>query len=344
MTEAPVQDESLLTQTPPTLPVAALASHLATHWGLSGRLTPLTSERDLNHRLDTPEGRFVVRLTNPAEPAEMTDFQTRAHQHVAQAAPALPVQRVVPLNDTRAILPLAEGRLRVLTWLPGTTLADSPRSTRQTAALGTALATLTAALETFSHPAADHSLLWDIRNLPALATKLPTIPDPTLRRFAETFVTDFTARISPVLDRMPRQVVHADFNPHNLLVAPHQPETLTGILDFGDMVRTPRICDLAVAASYHAGHPDALAHLHALIFAYDSRLPLSRDEIALLPDLITARMITTLTISAWRAALYPGNAAYILRNAPSARAGLSAFQSLGRTAVTETIARACGQE
>ena len=45
-------------------------------------------------------------------------------------------------------------------------------------------------------------------------------------------------------------------------------------------------------------------------------------------------MIATLTISAWRAALYPGNAAYILRNAASARAGLAAFQALGRAAVT----------
>ena len=339
-----MQDAALLTQAPPQLSQTALAALLDQHWGLAGRLTPLTSERDLNHRLDTVEGRYVIRLTNPAEPAAMTDFQTRAHQHVASVAPALPVQRVLPLNDGGYILPLPEGRLRVLTWLSGSTLAESRRSPQQSAAIGTTLATLTAALESFTHPAADHTLLWDIRQLPALAAKLPAIPDATLRLECETFVTDFTTRIAPVLDRMPRQVVHADFNPHNLLVSPHQPETLTGILDFGDMVRTPRICDLAVAASYNAGAPDALAHLHALISAYDDRLPLTRDEIALLPDLITARMITTLTISAWRAALYPANAAYILRNAPSARAGLAAFQSLGRAAVTQTIAQATGQE
>ena len=342
--EAELQDTALLTQAPPALPASGLAAHLLRHWGLSGRLSRLTSERDLNHRLDSREGRFVLRLSNPAEPEAMTDFQTRAHLHVARAAPALPVQRIRPLRDGSHILALPEGRLRVLGWLPGTTLAEAPRSPTQTRAIGAALAALTAALESFSHPAANHALLWDIRQLPALAGKLPAIPDPDLRSQAESVVTDFGARISPVLDRMPRQVVHADFNPHNLLVSPHAPETLTGILDFGDMVRTPRICDLAVAASYHAGQPDALAHLSALVSAYDDRLPLTRDEIVLLPDLITARLIATLTISAWRAALYPGNAAYILRNAASARAGLAVFQALGRAAVTACINKATGQE
>ena len=69
-----------------------------------------------------------------------------------------------------------------------------------------------------------------------------------------------------------------------------------------------------------------------------------RDETALLYDLIQARMMATLVITAWRAALYPGNAGYILRNAPSARRGLAALRALGRERATETIARAAGQE
>lgn len=337
-------DDSLLTLPPPDLPPEALAGHLARHWGLSGRLTLLTSERDLNHRLDCEAGRFVLRLTNPAEPAEMTDFQTRAHLHVAARDPGLPVQRLVPLADGSHDLPLPEGRLRLFTWLPGTPLAHLPPGLGQTRAIGAALARLTAALADYHHPAADHVLLWDIRQLPALSQRLPALTDPELRAEAEAFIGDFTARVSPVLDRMPRQVCHADFNPHNLLADPQSPETLTGILDFGDMVRTPRICDLAVAASYRMAGGDALDALAAMVGAYAARLPLAPDETALLYDLIQARMMTTLVITAWRAALYPGNAAYILRNTPSARQGLAAFRALGRGCVTETIARAAGQE
>jgi hydroxylysine kinase len=339
-----VTDDVLLTLPPPQIAPATLLAHLATHWGLTGSLSPLTSERDLNHRLDSLEGRFVIRLTNPAEPKAMTDYQSRAHLHVAEKDPALPIQRLRLLTDGTHSLPLPQGRLRVLTWLDGTPLAHAPRSPAQTRSIGTALARLTAALLDYTHPAADHRLLWDIRQFPALRPHIAAIPDPALRAEAEAFTKDFTTRIAPKLNQLPRQTCHADFNPHNLLVDPAHPDTLTGILDFGDMVRTPRICDLAVAASYHLGTPDPLAHLTAILQGYTAHLPLTPQETALLPDLITARMMTTLIISAWRASLYPDNAAYILRNAPSARAGLQAFRAFGPDTLRHTITRACGQE
>ena len=329
---------------PPRLSSDALSRHLARGWGLSGRLTPLTSERDLNHRLDTDRCRYVLRLTNPAEPEAMTDFQTRAHLHVAARDPELPIQHLIPTQGGAPWLALPEGRLRLFTWAPGQVLAEAPRSPAQTRALGVALARLTAALADFTHPAADHVLLWDIRRLPHLADKAAAIADPDLRAEAAAFIADYAARIAPRLADLPTQVVHADFNPHNLLVDPDAPQTVTGILDFGDMVLTPRACDLAVAASYHLGGPDPLAHLAAMVQGYAARLPLTPDEQALLPELIAARMVTTLVIPSWRATLYPGNAPYILRNVPAARAGLAAFRALGPAAVAATIARAAGQE
>lgn len=329
--------DRLLTVPPPRLDLPDLARALRAHWGLAGDLSPLTSERDLNHRLDSPQGRFVVRLTNPAEPQAMTDFQTRAALHVATRDPGLPVQRLVPLADGRAMLPLPQGALRVFTWLEGVPLHAAPRSEAQARAIGAGLARLTAALADFDHPAADHVLLWDIRQLPALAPLTDHIADPALRDEAAGFIADYAARLAPAVNALPRQVVHADFNPHNLLVSQDKPGILTGILDFGDMVRTPRACDLAVAASYQIDPDAPLRRLSALMAGYGAHLPLTPQESVLMFDLITARMVTTLTISAWRAAIYPDNAPYILRNAPSARAGLAAFRALGRDAVTRAI-------
>lgn len=329
--------DSLLTVPPPRIAAEALTDALHQHWGLEGTLSPLTSERDLNHRLDSPRGRFVVRLTNPAEPAAMTDFQTCAALHVAARDPSLPVQRLMPLHDGRTMLPLPEGVLRVFTWLEGQPLHMARRSNAQRKAIGAGLARLTAALADFDHPAADHLLLWDIRQLPALAPLTDHIADPALQAECAAFIADYTVRVLPQVNALHRQVVHADFNPHNLLVSEENPDLLTGILDFGDMVRTPRACDLAVAASYQIDPADPLGSLSALVAGYAGHLPLTARETALLFDLITARMVTTLTITAWRAAMYPENAPYILRNAPSARAGMAAFRALGRVAVTEAL-------
>ncbi|MCB6177414.1 phosphotransferase [Rhodobacter sp. Har01] len=331
---------ALLSLPPPVLAPEALAAALAAHWGLAGRLSPLTSERDLNHRLSSAQGRFMLKLANPAEPLAMTEFQTRALQHVAARDPDLPVPRLVPTRLGAPWVDLPQGRLRLLTWLDGTPLAAAPRTDAQRRAVGEALARLTAALADFAHPADDHVILWDIKQVPRLAPLLPALADPGLRARADSFVADFEGRLSPVLARLPAQVCHADFNPHNLLVAPDDPDRVTGILDFGDMVRTPRICDLATAASYQIDPDRPLDSLAAFLSGYTARLPLDRTELALLYDLITARMVTTLTIAGWRAARYPENAAYILRNAPSARAGLAAFAEIGRDAATLAFAAA----
>ncbi len=317
----------LLSLPPPRMDPDTLAKLVKTQWGLTGTLTPLTSERDLNHRLDTGTASYTVKLSNPAEAPALTDFQTRALQHSAARDPDLPTPRIVPTVDGQPIAFLPEGTLRVLTWCPGTPVAHMPRTPALARATGAALARLTTALEDFDHPAADHILLWDLRQFARLAPLMPALPED-LRPTAQAFLHRFKSHIAPALTQLPHQIVHADFNPHNLLADPVQPDTLTGILDFGDMVRSHRVCDLATACSYQIDPTDPLHLLTPLLFAYHAHQPLTEAETALLPSLITARMLTTLTISAWRAARYPENAAYILRNAPSARAGLAAATTL----------------
>ncbi|WP_431298919.1 phosphotransferase [Tabrizicola sp. BL-A-41-H6] len=330
----PASPDSLLTLPPPALPEAELLSLLQRHYGLTGTLTRLTSERDLNHRLTTAAQSYTVKLTNPGEPAEMTAFQTAALQHVAATDPGLPVPRIITGSNGQAITQTPHGALRVLTWLDGTPLHAAPKSPAQRRAVGRALARLTAALTGFIHPAADHILLWDIKQTPRLAPLLPAITDPALRAEATAFVARFTSDIAPQLATLPTQVVHADFNPHNLLTDAADPTRITGILDFGDMVRTPRICDVATAASYQIDAEAPLDSLADLLQGYTAILPLTAPELTLLFDLITARMVTTLAITSWRAARYPDNATYILRNQPSALAGLQAFRSIGRETAT----------
>jgi Ser/Thr protein kinase RdoA (MazF antagonist) len=134
-------------------------------------------------------------------------------------------------------------------------------------------------------------------------------------------------------------VIHGDFNPHNLLADPADPRHLTGILDFGDMTLSHRICDLAVAGSYLIDPADPAALLGPLVAGYHRVNPLAPEELDLLPDLVTARLVTTLTISAWRAARYPTNAPYILRNAAVSRAGLAALAGLDPARLVASLSK-----
>ena len=325
----------LLTSPPPTLTDAQAAQLLHQHFGIEGSLHRLTSERDLNIRITTATARYVLKLANPAEVAMLTDFQTQALLHLAQTD--LPVPRVIRTlaGETAAVTP--HGTLRLLTYLDGTPQHATPKTPRQSCNLARMAARLTIGLQGFTHPAADHSLQWDIKNAPRLRPLLPSISDPGLRHLAKQTLDRFDAEIFPALPTLRAQVVHNDLNPHNVLTGPTNTDTITGILDFGDMVRTPLICDVAVAASYQINPETPMQSLLTFAAAYHAILPLTQAEVALLPDLIATRMVTTLAITSARAAAFPQNAAYILRNFAQARDGLFALSALDRNNVQTAL-------
>lgn len=328
---------ALLSTSPPQMDEEALRLVLAQHYGLYGPLRRLTSERDLNFALKTADHSYVVKLANPAEPASVTEFQTMALLHLAAQAPHLPVPRVVRGIAGETQLALPQGILRVLTYLDGVPLHMAPRSARLHIAIAQAGAALARGLADFHHPAADHVLQWDIKQAAALRPMLGHIQAPDLQALAVAALDRFDAETLPALAGLPWQVVHADLNPHNILVSPSAVDRVAGILDFGDMVRTPRVCDLAVAASYQIDPQAPLQSLHGFARAWHDVNPLLPAETAVLFDLVAIRMVTTLAIASWRAAQYPENAAYILRNMPSASAGLRALAAVPRGTALATL-------
>lgn len=306
-----------LTTPPPLLSPEEARALMSRHWGLDAPLTPLTSERDLNFRVES-QPRHVLKLANPAEPAEVTAFQTEALLHLSTSN--LPLPRVVPARNGATMVQTDHGLLRLLTYLEGRPLHAAPRSDAQRAAMGGLNAQLTQALAPFRHPGEAQDLQWDIRHAARLRPLLPNVP-ADLRGLATATLDAFETQALPILPELPWQVVHNDLNPHNLLVG-EDPDRITGILDFGDMVRTARICDMAVTASYQVDPARPEASLAAFAAGYEAVLPLLAPERALLPLLTRTRMLTTLAIAHTRAARYPENAPYILRNTPSAAAGL----------------------
>lgn len=328
-----------MTAAQPRLTAEEAAALAREHFGLTGTLAPLSSERDQNFRLTTAGTMtYVLKIANAAEPAQVTNFQTEALAHIARTAPDLPVPRVVAARDGRVEIALPSGSIvRLLTWVVGTPLHLARQSSALRRSVGAMAARLTQALAGFRHPADGHELIWDIRNAARLRPLLPAVSDPDLRRTCEMALDRFDAKTGPALARLPWQVVHADLNPHNLLTDP-EATRITGILDFGDMVRTARVCDLAVAASYHADPANPLATLSDVIGGWHSVLPLLEGEEALVLDLVALRMVTTIVLSNWRAARQPEHSGYFLRNLPVSRAGFEALAALDQEAARARVA------
>ncbi len=110
----------------------------------------------------------------------------------------------------------------------------------------------------FAHSGAKRPLVWDMTQAAALAAKCAELPigDASLvAPVLDRFVSDFLPRLS----ELRAGIVHNDLNLHNLLVDPEGGSTITGCIDFGDMVHAPYIVDLGVAAAYQASRRATLS-------------------------------------------------------------------------------------
>ncbi len=330
---------SLLTTPPPAISQQEALAIAKTTFGLTGNLKQLTSERDANFLLRADDGKgYVLKFTNEMEPEEQTDFQTKALLHLEKTAPSLRVPRAVPTLSGELWQELENGsRARLLSYVEGSLSSTLPKSPNLAIAVATAGAKLVNALEGFEHPAANHYLIWDIKNAGTLRSMLPLIEDSDQRGLVERVIDGFDERIAPRLDDLPWQVIHGDLNPQNL-VTEDETDLEIGVLDFGDMVRSPRICELAIAAGYQLEFSDAGASLMQFLARWHSICPLTRAEVELSADFIAARFATIITVANWRAQRYPENRAYITRNLALASNGIRHLTNLDTKGLYEALA------
>ncbi|MCP3731474.1 phosphotransferase [Sphingomonas sp. MG17] len=326
--EAPPSGSQLSTSVP-ELSLEAAAALAARHYGVHGTAKLLTGERDLNFRLVADDGRsYLFKVSNPSEEAEVADLQTACLQHIADRDPARPVPRVLrsSAGTLRDETTLADGRrciIRLLTYLEGVPAKGTGRSAAQRAQFGAALAALDLALRDFAHPAASHDLLWNVSRADRLAHLIDNIVDEPRRSLVRHFMSRFVAETAPRLAQLRAQVIHNDFHLYNILVAANDPDRVTGVIDFGDLVHAPLVGEVATAAAYQMTQAaDPLGAAAEFVGAYHRVLPLLAEEQAIIADLMATRHLITVLISEWRSRRYPENYAYIMRHNPEAWDGL----------------------
>lgn len=317
--ELPDDAFTLLTTDPPELSEEHAADLLREHYGLEGTLELQYSERDQNFLVRTSSGtEHVLKIANSAEITAITDFQIAALLHLEKSRLGIRVPRVIPTidGDMRIRISAQDGRrhtARVLSWLPGTLLRFEDLGAEATSTMGAALAALGIALRDFEHPASDYPLLWDLKQSSKLLTILDSITDTVFRDILRHHLDVFVKEIEPRLSSLRCQVIHNDLNPGNIVFNPDASSEATGIIDFGDMIHTPLVVDVAVASAYLCESGDApFTKLFEFVRGYHAVTPLLPDEFELLPYLINLRNVSSVIISHWRAALYPDNYDYIM--------------------------------
>jgi 4-aminobutyrate aminotransferase-like enzyme/Ser/Thr protein kinase RdoA (MazF antagonist) len=337
---------------PPTRSTADDAVRLARDlYGLEARACPLPSEYDDNFRLETADGRSrVLKVMHPMRDPGFVDMQCAALRRIAERDPALPVPEVLADRAGRSWSTLApgDGPARIvwmLSYLPGRPIAGvRPVTPALLDELGTALARLDVALAGFAHPTARRELKWDLVRAGWIREHLGLVPDARRRALVERVLARFETEAGPDLPRLRRAVVYADANEHNVLVTvePGRPPRLAGLVDFGDMIETVSVAEVAVAAAYAAfGAADPLEAVRPLVAGYHRACPLAGEEIALLDVLVRTRLAVSVVNSACRSAAEPDDP-YLTTSEAPAWAALEVFDRIPARLARYAYRDACG--
>lgn len=285
-----------------------------THYGLKATATRLTGERDENFRLVEADGsQYVLKIAPATEDAAIGDLPIAALLHVERADPALPCPRVIRTRDGDTQC-RHEGRVaRLLTYLPGKTLRSAtPRSRAQRIACGRMAARLGLALRDFTHPAARRPLIWDLRHVGKSLELLAELPDLPQRNAIAGLIERIDMMLVIRFQRLRQQVIHNDLNDMNVLVDPADEAAITGVIDFGDLVHTALVSDVAIVAAdlvVGGGGPvrDSIADV---VMAYHEITPLQPMELVLLNPLIAGRILTDVVVASWHRKRNPAGTHY----------------------------------
>ncbi len=338
----------------PSFSMNEILVFLQKHYQLNGQLKALPGYCDQNLVLSTDEGKkYIVKIANTGEAKIELAMQNEAIVHLTHKN--LPVPQVISngVNNMITELPTEEGvifYLRVLTYLEGNFYSDITKVAPDTATelvtdLGRFIAKTVQALSNFEHVGAYRYLEWDLAYGYGICQlkKHHLSNDKEQAQLVDHFLALYHSQTLPILAKLPKSIIHNDANDMNLLVDDkYQASKITGLIDFGDMVFTHTINELAITAAYALmNQENPITALKSLVSAYHQIKPLTDDELAVLTSLIALRLCVSVCNSAQGIKENPEND-YLLVSAKPAWQLLQQLKELQPYTVLCQLRLACG--
>lgn len=290
------------------------------NYSLSVEVKKLNGYEEQNFLLkDKNSKKYILKVANDELTPAFLDAQVEMLSHLSKSNVASMIPHFILNNAGRALTHYTnDGKnyfIRVLHFLEGNFWGDTKNLPEKSFIdLGNVLGKLDDALKDFSHAATHRHFLWDINNAADANAKLHCIKDPERRRIAGYFLLQFETEVLPVLHTLRYACIHNDANDYNILI---KGNVVSGIIDFGDVVYSALINNLAIACTYAILNcEDPLKSATLIVKGYHHAYSLEEKEIELLYYLIAARLCISVTQSAWSASVNPFNEHHFLTEKP----------------------------
>ena len=282
---------------------------LLEHFSINGlEVAELPSERDQIFVIKTQSENLILKISNSSEPYEVLELQTAALKHIATVDTQLPIPKVYDCNSGKAIAKSEEDNFcQLLSFLPGKPLAKTnPHSNLLLHSIGNMFGRLDCALRNFTHPAQNRHLYWDTKNAPETIEKsISYIKVKSEQKLVIDILNNYQSTIEPILPELPCGLIHNDGNDFNILVNHGQ---ISGIIDFGDIVESCLVFEVANLATYcMLRKPNPLLAATYVVKGYHEARQLSEEELLMIFPLIQLRLALSISVCALQSHEEPNN-------------------------------------
>jgi 4-aminobutyrate aminotransferase-like enzyme/Ser/Thr protein kinase RdoA (MazF antagonist) len=326
----------------PQLTPSQAADVLERHWALTGTLTELGSFEDQNFAV-VPDGEhealYVLKINGPERSVSL-ELEHEVLHGLARAGLIYDLPLPVTTTSDTEIVEHGPDRVRLLRWVPGIPLADLEQSPGRLHELGALAGRIGIAMAAVTPSAPSADCKWDPRL--AVRTVDDVLSDDDGPDESQQAVLE--AAIAPLRDldaaSLPSQLIHCDITDVNTLVTGGG---LTGLIDFGDVTDTWRVCDLAVAChAVIAGHTDdALQAILDVVAGYHDAARLSEREANALWPLILGRAAACAALDVRQVRLTP-DSNYVREASDNDWLALTTLLALPAGLPTAAIRTRCG--
>jgi 4-aminobutyrate aminotransferase-like enzyme/Ser/Thr protein kinase RdoA (MazF antagonist) len=270
----------------------------------------LPSERDQNFLLQTRSGeKYVLKIANAREDRALLEAQQQAMARVAERASWRRRIRPTQSGDLLTEIRSASGIRHfvwMVDWLPGAALGDVRRQTPELLRdLGRRVGQIDRALADFDHPAIHRDFHWDLANgLSVVREYESLITNEETRRLVVELAAEFERDVAPIFPRLRKSAIHNDANDYNVIIGAGEDlhtnsQSVVDLIDFGDMVYSFTVADLAVTIAYAMlNKTDPLAAAAEIVKGYHAEYALTDDELAALFGLARLRLCMSVCIGA----------------------------------------------
>ncbi len=266
----------------------------ADQFGVEGTSSPLPGYTDENAKIVDRNGGAVLPRVSPSDcdPEEIA-FCQRVIAATADLEVGTPA--VVPTVGGDGWAILDDGRIaHMYTWVDGISFSDVGCPAHLAGEIGAVTGSMVRCLQSIPAWQRPAGFQWEITDAGTVVRERMGATDDGRRRKLIGRVLERYNRID--LSTLSRQVIHNDLNGENLLV---RDDAIMGVIDFGDVVESVRIAELAIACAYAMlDQNDPISVASDVIAGYRSVTEPTAAEGDVLLDLILARLATSVTMSA----------------------------------------------